>query len=825
MTNDTQQTPYPIIENARLVDEESVSDFMDTLFSRVRFKPHHFINLRGIGEKGTEKEGKAHFDEWIQPAMEHDPDAHVVDETVRHVKRWAQWHIASFVVPAVLKAARGTSENVELMTAVVVDLDSGDTNAKAAWLEQHIGRPTMAVLSGGTTEAGTPKLHLYWVLEEPEGDIARVIESRHVLAEKVGGDLQFGRGTPQNPLGRAHQPIRIGGSVHAKHGRATTVRVPFYRGPVYEFDLLAEAIRRAPASPWRIVAPQPVLGLDFGPTKNCQPLSTEELMSEVVHEGGEGPNSRWNVFNSVAGFNIHEARKGNMTIEDAKANTHGWMHSNMRPPWEEPRFEREWHALLHRDIERNGMMRQEVISPPTRAIVENATLGIREWATHRWSQGEPEPRKFLVDGLLLAGKAHLLVAEGGAGKTFAMLDLALKVATFDDEERPPQWWGQEVRGGGTVVILTTEDDRGELHIRLHELDADGKRFQAGDRLIVVPLINAGGAFPLVQKDRIGNSASSVRWLETLAHLKGLKDLKLVVLDVLSTTLHGDENNSQVVSEYITALAPVCGELGAALVVTHHIRKQDTRYPIKTPEDMLTAVRGSTGLIGGFRAVLGVWHCHDYARRMQSMGLTPERKMLWRMGVLKANNPEMVRGVKFLLRQPSGALEDATEKAARAISGVMAQREAWLLAAVEAAARAGAPYTNEKKDAPAGLYARRQELHPLLSEDGFGRSGLPAMVESLVNKRALVVRQVRWLAAGGKRGLEKPVLDVPDGPYTQDGHDPVTAGTPYSAPKWERDYRFDEVEGLVVPMDAPRFEYPSADSKDALPQTEQSYADQ
>lgn len=820
MTQDNQPTPYPIIENARLVDEESVSDFMDTLFSRVRFKPHHFINLRGIGEKGTEKEGKAHFDEWIQPAMEHDPDAHVVDETVRHVKRWAQWHIASFVVPAVLKAARGTSENVELMTAVVVDLDSGDTNAKAAWLEQHVGRPTMAVLSGGTTEAGTPKLHLYWVLEEPEGDIARVIEARHVLAEKVGGDLQFGRGTPQNPLGRAHQPIRIGGSVHAKHGRATTVRVPFYRGPVYEFDLLAEAIRRAPASPWRIVAPQPVLGLDFGPAKNCQPMDAESLLAETITEGGEGDATRWSRFNAVAGFNIGQARKGELSVEEARAQTYGWMLSKMQPPWPDVRFEREWNSLLQRDVRSKGEMRpvtaptpEQLQAAPDRIRVERR---LENWAVHLWTQEKAPPREFLVKGLVMGKAPHLFVAEGGAGKTFATLDLALKVATKGEDDTPT-WMGMPVMKGGTAVVITTEDDRDELHLRLEEIDPEGRRFMAGRRLIVMPTTNSGGGFTMVSRQRDGSTAASTDWAELLAQLRMIPDLALVVVDTLNTTLHGSENDSIIINEYLRQLQPVCGELRASLLLTHHIKKQNNQSggvfrPIASAEDMMNSIRGSSALPSNVRVVLGMWHSHDFSKRMKAMGLEPRPKTLWRFGVLKANNPEMVEGIRYLMRDRTGLMEDVTERAVNATAGQDARQRAWLVAAVKLAALAGCPFKMLTKNSVGGVYARRQDLHPCLSGRDMGPEKLDALVKRLVDERELVVRTVAWVDAK-RRSRDFPTLDVKGGPYAGKEPPRVDPEATFEAPDWDAEYRFDPGEGLVVPADAPRMLFGQADANE------------
>src|SRR5690606_20977049 len=110
------------------------------------------------------------------------------------------------------------------------------------------------------------------------------------------------------------------------------------------------------------------------------------------------------------------------------------------------------------------------------------------------------------------------------------------------------------------------------------------------------------------------------------------------LDTLNSTLHGEENSATIINEYIRLLHPVCGKMGAALVLTHHIRKQNSQAggvirPITTPEDMFNAIRGSSALPAAFRAVLGIWHSHDYSRRMKAMGLEPKAKALWRFGVL------------------------------------------------------------------------------------------------------------------------------------------------------------------------------------------------
>lgn len=748
------ETPYPITDNLKLVDEGAIRDFLDILYGAVRWRAPHFVCVRGIGEKGTPQEGKHQEDLWAQPGLWEFPDEQLGDMVVRASKTWAQYNVAAFIVPAVLKEARGRSEAVELFTSVVVDLDSGDTGAKVAWLEANIGRPTMVVGSGGITEVGAPKLHAYYVFEDVVTDVGAVVELRHMLATKCGGDLQFGRGTPDNPYGRAHQPIRIPGSVHAKGGNARPCQLLWDKGPRYDADELGHRIRRCAPGPWAPVA-QPASGaFDFGPTKNNRPDIADSLLNEV-HEGGED-KTRWNEFNRVAGFHIAAARRGDMTLDQAKADTMGWMLAKMVPPWPEARFDREWHALLQKDVAKRGTMPNPAVESVQPMLKTDD--GLREWAVHRWTQDAPGPRRFLVDGLILAGKPHLLVAEGGAGKTFSMLDLGLKVATHE-EGSEQTWWGQRILEGGTVVMLTTEDDADELHIRIAEFDREGRRYAAGDRWIVAPLTNMGGAFTLGERDRnTGNVVPSPRWLQMMDALREVKErhgLAMVVVDTLNTTLHGEENSATVVNEYVKMIQPICGELGAALVVTHHVKKQDSQNPVVGVDDMLSSVRGSSALPAAFRAVIGVWHCHDFAKRMRALGLEAEPKMLWRMGVLKANNPQMVKGVRFLLRQETGLLEDVTERAMQAATDSKAEAHGWLVAAVRLAAEAGCPYTTGGKNDSGGLYQRRAELPDKIASVGW------KLLEAM---RQDVMAQGDIVACAAKGSRTRNMLDVPDGPF-------------------------------------------------------------
>src|SRR3546814_14927079 len=94
---------------------------------------------------------------------------------------------------------------------------------------------TMVVYSGGTTDSGHPKLHVYFALTEPTAETARVGRLRHVLAGKCGGDPAFQRIT---------QIIRVPGTVHAKGGIARTVPIAQpYRKPRHDREIGRQACR------------------------------------------------------------------------------------------------------------------------------------------------------------------------------------------------------------------------------------------------------------------------------------------------------------------------------------------------------------------------------------------------------------------------------------------------------------------------------------------------------------------------------------------------------------------------------------------------------
>jgi hypothetical protein len=748
-----------------LLDHGAIEKHLGLLFDT---QPTGYVCLRGIGEKGTAREGVFREDIFLEPQLIGWDK--FVSSVIFHATRWGQHDVATFIVPCTLKEARGTAENCDVFRTLCADFDTGDTDAKLDYAEEHLGQAAMVVLSGGTTEEGKPKRHAYWPCADTL-TVAEVVKARDEIARKVGADIQFGLGVDGNPYGRAHQPIRLAGSIHGKSGVRRLVQIERESSACNrEIHLLATKMK---PSEWAIKDEPRQITLDGErPT-----TAAVELLTTDVSAGGE-TITRWSAFNGVAGHYIHTARIGEYSLDEAKLKAYGWMQAHMNPPWPEGRFNNEWQALVLKDIKTHGPMPE-----PEKRIIEEGR-GLAVWAAHRWSLGEKPQRQFLVNKMILAGKHHLLVAEGGAGKTFLMLDLALKVSAHKEGDT---WGGMPILRQGAVVILTTEDDKDELHIRLEDLDPDkSRRTQAKDDLIILPTIHSGGAFSFVEKDpKTQEARPSKRWLEFFGLLKQIPNLQLVVIDTLNSVLHGEENSATVINEFIRVVSQVCGELGAALIVIHHIRKQGDE-PIRNAEQMKAAIRGSSALPSAFRANLGVWHASDFDRRMKGLGLTPKRGALWKLAVIKANNPEMFDGERTLLRSESGLLVDVTDRDKfNDINFV--ERQAWMVTAIKMAARKGHPYSIEGKNAKSGLYRRRGELPSLLRSIGPGE--FAHMVDEMLLNKILV-------AAAAKGGKDKKWLDIPDGPIATDDVGAEISSGAYEPPEWD-EFAFDtEIRTII-----------------------------
>jgi len=785
---------WPVNENVSFVNREEIFKYLNVLFYGIEWNERRWIGLRGIGEKGTKQEGDFREDRFISP-LESGCSERIYETAIRYAKH----HVAFFCVPCVLREQRGTAANVELFTCLVADLDSGNTTDKLNHMADHVGPPTMVVSSGGVTPEGTDKFHVYYRLDIPTDDIQRVVMLRDEIAKKCGGDPMFGLGVKSNPFGRAHQPIRVAGSCHAKNGVARAVRIiHLNENQVYTLDGIEQAIHAMQYGPWftpeevenATVERQESLPFSASAEQGKGPAINETL-TKPVYEGGTD-TTRWGEFSKVAGHYVRMVRDSHMTTDEALEKTQGWVLANMMPPWPPARVDKEFWAIHSRDVQTNGSMPKPSQAPATIPTPQNivpysqAPLiapqnfgdDLRAWAAWRWVSGDKPHHEFLVDRFIVRGEAHLYVSEGGAGKTYQLLDLGMKVAAYEPAKAlgiDLYWNGFKITGGGPVVAIFNEDSRKEIHIRLVEIDQQGLIQMAGDNFFPLPMGDLIGSFPLAVHDsRSGTSASHPAWDDLLKKIKAVcPNPAMVIIDTLNSVSHADENSAIGTNEMMREGKRVCSELRCSLVMTHHLRKPGNE-PIRSLEELKEAIRGSSALVNAFRVCFGMFKAIDYDRRMKAMGLKAVKNALWRFGIVKANINGLFIGEKTLLRAANGMLEDCTDMDKyNSVNG--AERMAWLVLAIKLAARAGHPYVSGGKNAKNGLYARRSELPVILRK--VGDSEFRVLLENALQEGLLVLT-----AKGGK---EKKWIDGPDGLLSIDSPDGEIKEGSYNPPDFSQ----------------------------------------
>ncbi|WP_234305464.1 AAA family ATPase [Diaphorobacter sp. J5-51] len=384
--------------------------------------------------------------------------------------------------------------------------------------------------------------------------------------------------------------------------------------------------------------------------------------------------------------------------------------------------------------------------PVTDIATATPALDITRWRAADRFIGQPQQRRWLVEGVFPQAQAALIAAAGGVGKSFLLLALTREVAAFDGVwANAPTLFGGALAGHGVAIYITAEDDAIEVHNRLNALGP------IPDRLYVLPLPDAGGAVPLFAPDPATRGpATTAAWMDLERQLKAMPSLCLVVLDPLQPLCALDLNvpeNAQFVCSRLAALA---ASTGASVIVSHHFAKREA----STPEQAREAIRGTGGLVDGVRAVYALWHPkEDQARKLcEALGEPFERGRVVMGGVVKANGRANLRVTTFL-RSTSGLLVDCSDRLRQTRPEPDDLLPA-LKSTIARAARDGQPYT---KTGGNGLYERRHELPDAFH--AIGKHRLTGWVDALLAQGELVTA----MADGSK--LVK-WLDVPDGPVAQ-----------------------------------------------------------
>ncbi len=179
---------------------------------------------------------------------------------------------------------------------------------------------------------------------------------------------------------------------------------------------------------------------------------------------------------------------------------------------------------------------------------------------------DPQPVRFIVQGLLPAGETTLLTAPGGGNKTTLTLMIAVAMAA-----RLEQVLGMAVEPGPATYI-GMEDSEGRLHWVLHHICAG----------LGISLADLAGRLHVVSMRQVEHNG--------LAHFSYEGDLeprdfyhqarelveatgsKLLVLDNLAHLFLGNENDRMQATRFLGLLNRLADETDAAIVLLAHTPK-------------------------------------------------------------------------------------------------------------------------------------------------------------------------------------------------------------------------------------------------------------
>lgn len=412
-----------------------------------------WIALRGFVDLGQGFNGRPHT-VWIEA------DQAAADKTLTFVRWAAREGAAAYLIPGTVRdSGCGKAADVIQMQTVVVDLDTGDVEAKSAHLVHHLGCPTLVVESGGVTDAGQNKLHLWWQLTEPvtDSDIALVCRLRLAIAQKAGGDVHFQS---------AHQPIRIPGSVYHKGGRQRLVTIRAQNAVEYDLRDLADAVDAMPAFPG-VADPADIVRTNTGSAAHPD---VQSVLTTPVRAEGADAWTRFAGASAAIGHYVRLAFEGRMGRDDAWEAICQYNAAMLRPSWPLSRLASEAQRLWERHCDRYG--------DPTPALppaIRLYSLGELLDDTDPMPEDLIAPRVMTPGGMMVTGGApkvgksdfliHLLVHAAG-GRTF----LGLKPA------RPLR-----------IVYLQTEIQYAYLRERLQQMSADSAALdRARQNLFITP---------------------------------------------------------------------------------------------------------------------------------------------------------------------------------------------------------------------------------------------------------------------------------------------------------------------------------------------------
>ena len=198
-----------------------------------------------------------------------------------------------------------------------------------------------------------------------------------------------------------------------------------------------------------------------------------------------------------------------------------------------------------------------------------------------------KPREWIVEPLIPKGEPTLVYGKGAAGKSLALLQLAICIASGK------QWLGRDVPKG-RALFFTCEDNTDELTRRAADiLKSLGIGWEdLGDRLLLIPMRDCEADATLAHPGGNGLLTTTRTYDALKAVVDDFKP-NVVIVDTLADTFAGNENVRAEAKQFVKMIARL--RLDASMIVTAHLS-------VSAEEDG-RGFSGSTGWPAAVRASL------------------------------------------------------------------------------------------------------------------------------------------------------------------------------------------------------------------------------
>ena len=533
-----------------------------------------WIALRSYPESG--QSGKPAM-QWVSTDEEYAEVTHQFAITAHEAGR------ACYVIPGtVLAQGKASSADVTAFGSILVDIDSGDTEAKLTHLTQHIGQPSMVIESGGITEANTTKMHCYWKLSEPaEGDdIQLVLRLRELTALKAGGDTHFKS---------AHQPIRIAGSIYHKVGEPKLVTIRDHCNTEYHLGDLIEAVDEMSVMEG-VTPPTKQASLNWRDFNDAHKPSVGEVLTTTVHEGGTDAWTRFEAISTAIGYFLRRYHEGLLTWDETWEEISAFNQMKVSPPWDQLRLKREVDRLWKKHCVKNGA--PQPYNPPKPESQPDNRFDFTYFdigdAVDNPTGIQPDiiaPRILTERGIALFGGAPKV------GKTDFLLNLFIHAAAGEE------FLFMQPRGPLRIFYLQVEISEAYMRERVQRLRiSETTRQKAWHNLVITPRF-----------DELAITEENLPWLaEHIRGAFGKTPPDIVCIDPIRNVLdyrRFKENDNSSMIDFLKMMRKLQALINpnCCIVLVHHTNKTPKDATRENPFNALAgagSIRGyyDTGII-------------------------------------------------------------------------------------------------------------------------------------------------------------------------------------------------------------------------------------